>query len=111
MERLTFKQILHRDISSVFLNRFEFGERHNVNGKDCIVIFDDIENVEREKRMKSTMDAIYANQKFMYISRDDFGDLPAQGSIVTVDKKRYLVMEASDESGVYGITLEANRNR
>ena len=111
METMTFKQILNRDITSAFLNPFEFAEPHEVNGKICIVIFDDIENVEREKRMKSTMDGLYAAQKFLYISARSFGKLPAQGQSVTIDGSRYLVVDATDEAGVYGITLEATRNR
>lgn len=111
MRRMNFKEIIHRDVTQTFLNPFEFADPHMINGRRCIVVFDDIENVEREKRMKSNMDGIYARQKFLYISADDFGPLPAQGAAVNVDGKRYLVMDATDEYGIYGITLEANRNR
>ena len=110
MERPSFKEILHRDIKATFLNLEEFGEEHNINGENMVVIFDDIENVEREKQMKSHMDGIFARQKFLYVSADDFGPMPAQESIVTVDGKKYIVVEATDEAGVYGITLEANRS-
>lgn len=111
MQQMTFKQILHRDVFGVFLNRFEFADVHSINGKKCTVLFDDIENIEREKRMQSHMDGIYARQKFLYIASEDFGPLPAQGAAVSVDGKRYLVMDATDESGIYAITLEATRNR
>lgn len=110
MDRPSFKDILHRDIMQTFLNFDEFGEEHDINGKTVVVIFDDIENVEREKRMKSHADGIFARQKFLYISADDFGPMPAQGSIVTVDGKKYTVVDATDEAGIYGITLEANRS-
>lgn len=106
-----FKQILLSDVKTVFLNLDEFGEPHDVNGKTCIVIFDDIENIEREKRMQSHMDGLYARQKFLYIAAEDFGQLPGQGTRVTVDGKGYLVVDATDEWGLYAITLEANRNR
>lgn len=112
MESLNFKDIVHRDISRTFLNPEEFGEAHTVNGKEVTIIFDDIENVEREKKMKSTMDGLYVRQYFMFISADDFGGpLPAQDKLVTVDGKRYKVVDATDESGMYGITLEANRSK
>lgn len=111
METMSFKDILHRDIKQTFLNLDEFGEEHEVNGKTMTVIFDDIENVEREKKMQSHMDGLYARQYFLYVCADDFGPLPAQGKIVTVDKKKYLVVDATDEAGVYGITLEANRSK
>ncbi len=111
MESLTFKEIIHQDIKRVFLNLDEFGETHNVNGKEMAVIFDDIENVEREKKMKSNMDGLYVRQYFLFVSADDFGPLPAQGKLVTVNGKRYAVIDATEESGMYGITLEANRSK
>lgn len=107
MRRRSFKQILHDDVKNVFLNPLEFGEEHEVNGKTVIVVFDDIENVEREKQMKSHMDGVYSRQKFLYIATEDFGELPPQQSLVTVDGIRYEVMDATDEAGIYAITLEA----
>ena len=96
MESLSFKDIIHNDIKQTFLNLEEFGETHEVNGTPMTIIFDDIEHVERY---------------FMYVAADAFGPLPAQGKLVTVDGKRYAIVDATDESGVYGITLEANRSR
>lgn len=110
MARPSFKEILHQDIKRTFLNLEEFGEEHDINGTTMVVIFDDIENVEREKKMKSNMDGIYARQKFLFVSADDFGPMPAQERIVTVDGKKYTVVDATDEAGMYGITLEANRS-
>lgn len=111
MEALTFKDILHRDIKQTFLNPYEFGEEHKVNGKAMTVVLDDLENVERQKKMQSTMDGIFARQLFIYVSADDFGPLPAQEGLVDIDGKKYIVVDATDESGMYGITLEANRSR
>lgn len=111
MESLSFKELVHQDIKNVFLNLAEFGETHTVNGKPMAVVFDDIENVEREKKMKSNMDGLYARQYFLFVAADDFGPLPPQGVLVTVDGKRYIVVDATDESGMYGITLEANRSK
>lgn len=111
MDSLNFKDIIHNDIKQTFLNLGEFGETHDVNGSPMTILFDDIEHVEREKKMKSTMDGIYTRQYFMYVSADDFGPMPAQGKLVSVDGKRYAVVDATDESGIYGITLEANRSR
>ena len=108
---MSFKDIIHNDIKQTFLNLEEFGETHEVNGTPMTIIFDDIEHVEREKQMKSTMDGLFVRQYFMCVAADSFGPLPAQGRLVTVDGKRYAIVDAPDESGVYGITLEANRSR
>ena len=62
MESLSFKDIIHNDIKQTFLNLEEFGETHEVNGTPMTIIFDDIEHVEREKQMKSTMDGLFVRQ-------------------------------------------------
>ena len=111
MQTPSFKDLVQRDVKTVFLNLEEFGETHEVNGKQMTVVLDDVENIEREKRMKSHMDGIYARQVFMFVASEDFGILPKQGALVTLDRKRYQVMDATDESGIFSITLEANRSK
>ena len=56
---MTFKEILRKDIEQVFLNPEEFGEEHIVNGKPMMIMIDDNELTEREKRMKSHMEGIH----------------------------------------------------
>lgn len=109
MKRMTFKNILARDVKQVFLNPAEFGEVHKVNGTPMTIVLDDVENIEREKKMKSSMDGIYARQILFYVSTAEFGPLPGQGDLVSLDGKEYMVMDATDECGIYAITLEANR--
>ena len=55
------------------------------------------------------MDGIYKNQKLIFVAASDFGPLPKQGSLLTLDKRTYRVADAIDEDGIYSITLEANR--
>lgn len=107
---LSFKEILQQDVKAVFLNPLEFGETHLVNGKPMTIVSDDIENIEREKRMKSHMDGIYTRQVFFYVASGDFGPLPAQGGMIDLDGRKYTVVDATDECGIYAITMEANRS-
>lgn len=111
MESPSFKDILKNDIKATFLNPDEFGETHTVQGKEMVVVLDDLENVEREKKLQSTTaGGIHARQIFMYVAADDFGAFPAPGGLITLDGARYTVVDATDESGIYGITLEAIRS-
>ena len=55
METPTFKELLKADVHNIFLNPAEFGERHRVNGKIMVIVLDDMENIEREKKMKSNI--------------------------------------------------------
>ena len=104
-----FKAIIHDDIHRTFLNLLEFSDIHNVNGKDMPVQMDSNEQIEREKRFNQNMDGLYLNQKLIYVAASDYGPLPKQGSLVTMDGRKYSVADAIDEGGVYSITLEANR--
>lgn len=107
---LTFKKILRQDVKTVFLNPKEFGEEHMVNGKKMLVIFDDNELTEREKRIQSHMDGIHKKQTLVYISALDFGPLPGVGKPVEIDGVRFIVTDSINESGVYSLHLEANRS-
>lgn len=107
---LSFKEILQQDVKQVFLNPEEFGETHLVNGEPMTISLDDIENIEREKRMKSHMDGIFTRQVLFYVASEDFGPLPNQGGIIDLDGQKYTVVDATDECGIYAITMEANRS-
>ena len=112
METPTFKELLKADVHNIFLNPAEFGERHRVNGKIMVIVLDDMENIEREKKMKSNMDGIYTRQLLFYVAADDFGEpLPGQDAYLQLDGGTYKVVDATDECGIYAITLEANRSR
>jgi len=102
--------LIQRDVKAIFLHPNEFGEPHVVNGKRMIVVLDDVEHIEREKRMLSDMDGVYVRQIFMFVAAEDFGPLPARGDLLSLDKKRYIVVDAADESGIFSITAEANQS-
>ena len=106
---MSFKDIIADDVHGVFMNTEEFSEKHTVNGIEMAVQIDSNEQIEREKRFNQHMDGIYLNQKLIYVAASDFGPLPKQGSILTLDKRTYRVADAVSEDGVYSITIEANR--
>ncbi len=110
MNTPSFKDILKNDIKAIFLNPDEFGEEHIVQGKPMIIVLDDMENIEREKKMKPCAGGVYTRQILFYVSADDFGPMPAQGGLITIDGNRYTVVDATDEAGIYAITVEANRS-
>ena len=106
---MSFKDIIEDDVHGVFMNPQEFSEMHTVNGVEMAVQIDSNEQIEREKRFNQHMDGIYLNEKLIYVAASDFGPLPKQGSILTLDKRTYRVADAVSEDGVYSITIEANR--
>lgn len=104
-----FKDVIKADVHNVFLNTEEFSDMHVINGNEMAVQIDSNEQIEREKRANQNMDGIYKNQKLIFVAASDFGSLPKQGSLLTMDKRTYRVADAIDEDGIYSITLEANR--
>lgn len=111
MNTPTFKEIMQRDVDEIFFNAAEFADIHIVDGKSMTAMIDDMENIEREKKMKSHMDGIYARQVLLYVKASEFGAIPAYGRLLSLDGKKYTVIDAADEGGVYTITLEANKSR
>jgi hypothetical protein len=107
----SFKEVMKDDVNYTFMNLDEFADTHNVDGKEIPVMVDDNEIIEREKKMKSNMDGVYVKQKLIYVKADDFGALPVIGRQIMFDGKRYIVIDAVDEQGVYSITMEANRTK
>ncbi len=110
---MTFKEAIQDDIKGVFLNFEEFGEYHELNGQKTLIVIDENELTEREKREKKVngVDGELHNRQFLfYVASEDFGTLPAPGRVLNFDGKDYLITDAVDESGVYSINLEAVRS-
>lgn len=110
---MTFKEQIAKDNRTVFMNIDEFGDIHNVNGKDMTVLIDNNELVDREKRYQYRhslyADGVYLKELLIYVHAEDFGPLPAIGRIVTFDNKTYIVSDAINEDGIYSLCLEANK--
>ncbi len=104
-----FKDIIAADVHRTFLNIDEFSDLHTINGREIPCQVDSNEQIEREKRFNQHMDGVYLNQKLIYVASSDYGALPKQGSLITMDGRKYLVADAIEEDGVYSITLDATR--
>lgn len=113
---MTFKETIKQDIRSVFLNFDEFGEIHKLNGKKRLVIIDENELTEREKKIrnsgkvKGVDGGLHLKQLLFYIAAEDFGELPLPGNTLEFDGRKYVITDAENEDGVYSISLEANRS-
>lgn len=106
----TFKDVLRSDIKSVFLNFDEFGEEHEINGETVLIIIDENELTEREKRIRRGIDAeLHKKQLLFYVAAEDFGPLPSPGRLLELDGKKYEITEADNEDGIYSINLEVKR--
>lgn len=106
----SFKDVLKSDIKQVFLNFEEFGEVHKINGQEVLLIIDENELTEREKRIRHNKEELHRKQLLFYVAAEDFGPLPSPGRLLDLDGKKYQITEAADEDGIYSISLEVPRS-
>lgn len=104
---MSFKDVLQKDIKQVFLNFEEYGEIHTISGQEVLIIIDENELTEREKRIRRNEGELHRKQLLFYIAAEDFGMLPDPGKILNLDGKQYKITEAENEDGIYSISLEA----
>lgn len=105
-----FKDIIAQDIG-VFLNPDEFGEEHEIDGAPMMIIIDNNEHINRQKRRISNHEeGLYKKQVLFYASANTFGNMPIIGRMIRLDKKTYTIADAICEDGIYSITLEANKS-
>ena len=108
---MSFKDVLKNDIKQVFLNFEEFGEEHKINGETVLIIIDENELTEREKRIRKGIDVeLHKKQLLFYVAAEDFGPLPVPGRTLELDGKQYVITDAENEDGIYSINLEATRS-
>lgn len=108
-KRMGFKELLQQDAKNVFLNPAEFGEVHTVDGKEMAIVIDNYELTEGQGQTGHPKDGSYMKQKLVYVAAEDLGPLPKQGSRFTIDKKKYRVVDAVREGGIYRISIEAGK--
>ena len=80
-----------------------------VGNRKITLIVDDNEMIEREKRtpMQDSMDGTYRRKLLFYAAASEFGPLPADGRMLTLDGAAYRVIDSINESGIYSVSLEA----
>lgn len=108
-----FKELIQKDVHSVFMNPKEFGEIHDIGGRKMTIIVDDNEMIEREKRRAGAelyRQGIYKREILFYVAQSEFGRLPLVGRSLVLDGGQYIVTDAVNEGGIYSISLEAVRS-
>ena len=82
----SFKDVLKSDIKQVFLNFEEFGEIHKINGQEVLLIIDENELTEREKRIRHNKEELHRKQLLFYVfarhGRALTGESPEHAQVV-----------------------------
>lgn len=115
-----FKDLIKKDISTIFFNADEFSEIHILTDAKTTspkrykvrAIIDKLELIERQKGAQSNYtDGLYTNQLLIYVPIEDLPTRPAVGKMIYLDGQKvvYIVKDITEEDGVYSITIEATR--
>ena len=104
---MNFKDILKRDVTSVFLNNLEFADIHDIDGVKMRCIIDNNELEERKKLYSQHSDGIFEGKILIYVRAEDIGMMPGVSKRLYLDGEAYRVEETMDEYGMYSIVLEA----
>lgn len=105
-----FKDFVQDDLT-VFFNPDEFGEIHNIDGNDVLVVIDADtlrEKVVNGASMYPTHSGVMLSEFMMFVKVDDI-QKPDVGQYITVDGDEYMVTDVTEAAGVYQITLGANQ--
>ncbi|MDP5277147.1 hypothetical protein [Chengkuizengella axinellae] len=103
---MNLKEMIQED-NKVFLNLDEFGETHEINGKDMTVI---IESNTLNDNPLDYAERVFTSQIKLYVRKEDFGYTPAIEEPINVDGEPYTVTPpVHNDNGILVITLEANR--
>ncbi len=112
-----FRDQLQKDVNAVWFNPDEFGESHDVDGRQMRAIVDEqairpnktVHDFKQSERTKS-VHGIYKDGITLFVRAKDYGSMPRNGAQLLLDKRfMYRVISVHVEDGVYAIDLEAIR--
>lgn len=112
----TFKDCVAQDVQTVFFNLNEFAEERYIDDKGLMPCITQHPGVtERaahwEGGAKQSFDqGMYKADLLLYVKQKDYGPMPQNGKLITLDKKRnYKIESCSLKAGVYRMELERIR--
>lgn len=107
---MDFKEMVAADVSAVFLNPAEFGERHDLNGTECICVVDGMtarEGFQQSEKYKG-YDVVHGATNVVHVKKTDLGELPVEGEVFKLDGEIHYVHSCAEDTGMLTICLRAN---
>lgn len=103
---LKAKDVFLEDLK-VFFDIDEFGEIHNIDGRNLNVIID---NDSLEERSRREYDGVYVGDLLYFVKEKDYGEIPKPDSLQRFDGKIYTVFNVRKDTGIYEIILSSNES-
>lgn len=109
---MNFKDQVVADLS-VFMNLNEFGEIHNVDGRQLLIVISKDATAGRQRKGSTDYyrmtDGIHVGTFKVYAFESDFPVVPKADSQMEIDGQYYRVVDCNKQMGVLEIELEANQ--
>lgn len=105
---MNLKSLIAADIDNVFFNPDEFGEYHDIGGQKILCIVDEDIGEARSSRVAEQYDGIYSIKKLVHVRKCDLPKRPKYDDRIRFDGKPYLVIECTENAGVYEILMGLN---
>jgi hypothetical protein len=115
---MTFKESIESDLD-VFLDPDIFGELHNVNGKDIVIVISNHHRSTEEAETATTRTGIVKSSGSTRKMNDrtamedvtihgktsDLGNMATVGAKISIDGEKYIIRSAKDSMGMSSISL------
>lgn len=105
-----FKEMVAADISAVFLNPAEFGERHDLNGTECICVVEGMtvrEGFQQSEKYEG-YGVVRGVTNVVHVKKADLGEMPVEGEVFKLDGEIHYVHSCAENMGMLSIGLRAN---
>ena len=107
----SFKDQLKADVGAVFINPDEFADIHIVDGIPIQAVVSEATDNPHPLAYAEGVSLVRKLAHFDAVEFNiAFGGIPRKGVRLTLDGVRYEVVKASDDDGIYAVTLEANED-
>ena len=100
-----FKQMVNQDIKAVFVDLDFFGETHQVEGKDIVIIIDN--DALKEKQGGQDL-AVAESRTLFYAKAEDLPRRRPAGQSLNVDGRECIIDDWTEDMGLATIALREN---
>lgn len=91
--------------TDIFFNPDEFGELHDIDGRQLLIVVD---NDRLSKRTQREYDEIYVGDLLYFVKATDYGSRPKPNSVQLFDKRPYEIFDIRENMGMYEIILKGS---
>lgn len=94
---MSFKDILKNDLASI-MNANEFGESHNIGGRDLTIIVD---NDRLMRRSKLEYEGVVVGEILFFVESSVYGPPPKVDEVIKYDGRLYQIFDVRPVFDVY----------